>query len=295
MCLKQEHPYNYQIQGQLAVSRLRWCDFFVWVGPQKTHLERIHANDTFWLERLLPSLQGFYREHAVPYLLAHNWPVAQPTLPKADGSTQDHNNGGAEKPLSDMERRLAPDQCQSRIDGRNGSSACTVIAALFVRELLRSADEFCLSTARLCRLMMNGNNVYDSLHTVDLLSADEVLDIQPSPGITLCQESFVLPTDAALTAMVTVMSEQALSSDQGVFGGIFVLTPYSFSMCCMQDKFVLIDSHSHGTFGALLAVVPLPRAVDYLKFFFSQHYPQLRFNVSNDNHPAAHMTYLSLL
>ena len=162
-----------------------------------------------------------------------------------------------------MERRLAPDQCQSRIDRRNGSCACTVIAAMFVRRLLRSADEFCLSTATLCRLMMNGNNVYDSLHTVDLLSADEVLDVQPSLGITLCQVSFVLPTGAALTAMVTVMSEQSLTSDQGVFGGIFVLTPYSFSKCCMQDKFVLFDSHSHGTFGALLAVVPFARAVDY--------------------------------
>ena len=198
-----------------------------------------------------------------PTYLVHNPPVAQPTQPKADGSTQNHNNGGAEKPLSDMERRLAPDQCQSRIDGHNGSSACTVIAALFVRELLRSADKFCLSTATLCRLMMNGNNVYDSLHTVDLLSADEVLDDQPSLGITLCQESFVLPTGAARTAMVTVMSEQSLTSDQGVFGGIFVLTPHSFSKCCMQDKFVLFDSHSHGTFGALLAVVPFARAVDY--------------------------------
>ena len=290
--LKKAHSYYYQVQGQLAVSRLKWCDFFVWVGPQNFFLERIYADEKFWLENLLPSLLAFYTDHAAPYLLARSRPTArvQQSLPSDDGSLTE---GNGEEPFSDLERHLPPDQCQSLIDGRNGSNACTVIAALFVRELLQNADERSLSNVTLCRLMQDGNRLYDSLHTQNLLSADEVLDIQPSLGIQLCQESFVRASEAAVTAMLTVMSEQSSTSPEGVFGGIFVVTPYSFSMCCMRGDFILFDSHSHGRFGALLAVLPQARAVQYLKFFFDSHYPRLFFNAPGER--AAHMTYLSLV
>ena len=73
-------------------------------------------------------------------------------------------------------------------------------------------------------------------------------------GIKLCQEWLVHASEAGLTAMSTDMSEQSSFSPEWVFGGIFVVTPYSFSMFCMRGDFILLNSHSHGRFGALLAI-----------------------------------------
>ena len=102
-------------------------------------LELIYADDMFWLENLLPSLQAFYTDHAPPYLQASSRATAKvrPRLPSDGGGLTE---GIGEELFSDLERQPPPDQCQSLIDGRNGRNACTVIAALFVRELLQNAD-----------------------------------------------------------------------------------------------------------------------------------------------------------
>ncbi|XP_046351423.2 uncharacterized protein LOC124131934 [Haliotis rufescens] len=41
LCLKKNDNYYHQIQMQLAMSGLVWCDFFVW-STKATHLERIY-------------------------------------------------------------------------------------------------------------------------------------------------------------------------------------------------------------------------------------------------------------
>ena len=40
--LSHTHPYFSQIQGQLSVSNLKWCDLFVWVGPQTFFCSESH-------------------------------------------------------------------------------------------------------------------------------------------------------------------------------------------------------------------------------------------------------------
>ena len=88
---------------------------------------------------------------------------------------------------------------------------------------------------------------------------------------------------------------EVMSSTDEARGGIFVINPVSFGMCCHRGQFILFDSHAHGNAGALLAVVPSTQAVEYLQFFFSHHYAFLSFNVDSGNNLAAHMTFLSLL
>ena len=89
---------------------------------------------------------------------------------------------------------------------------------------------------------------------------------------------------------------EVMSSTDEARGGIFVVNPVSFGMCCHQGKFILFDRHAQGNAGALLAVVPSTQAVEYLSSsFFSHPYPFLSFNVDSGNNLAAHMTFLSLL
>ena len=44
--LRGNHAYYFQVQGQMAISGVKWCDFFVWIGLS-SHLERIYATDSF--------------------------------------------------------------------------------------------------------------------------------------------------------------------------------------------------------------------------------------------------------
>ena len=45
--LKRNHEYYTQIQMQLAVTGLKWCDFFVWCENDH-HLETIAFDMNFW-------------------------------------------------------------------------------------------------------------------------------------------------------------------------------------------------------------------------------------------------------
>ena len=45
--LKRHHSYYTQVQGQLAVTGLQWCDFFVWC-ENDLHMETIHFDPQDW-------------------------------------------------------------------------------------------------------------------------------------------------------------------------------------------------------------------------------------------------------
>ena len=57
--LKKGHNYYYQIQGQLAVLNLDWCDFIVWTTKGIT-VERIFVQHHFWKDQCSPKLDSFY-------------------------------------------------------------------------------------------------------------------------------------------------------------------------------------------------------------------------------------------
>ena len=69
--LKVNHKSGYyaQIQGQLALSGLPWCDFVVFLtGSRNIHAQRIYFDVLYWEQELLPKLHAFYFNHALPYL-----------------------------------------------------------------------------------------------------------------------------------------------------------------------------------------------------------------------------------
>ena len=59
MCkLKSNHSYYAQVQGQMAITQKKWCDFFVYTA-HGYYLERILFNEAYWLE-LCENLDFFW-------------------------------------------------------------------------------------------------------------------------------------------------------------------------------------------------------------------------------------------
>lgn len=63
--LKHTHQYYYQVMGQMGLTGLKWCDFFV-KCRNDYHKERVHFDAEKW-EDILMLLDKFYFE----YFLAH--------------------------------------------------------------------------------------------------------------------------------------------------------------------------------------------------------------------------------
>ena len=65
--LKREHQYYYQIQGQLGITGLHWCDFVV-LFQKGLIIQRIKFNELFWLE-MISKLTKYYQEHVMPVIV----------------------------------------------------------------------------------------------------------------------------------------------------------------------------------------------------------------------------------
>lgn len=295
LSLKRNHPYFWQVQGQMAVTNAKWCDFVVWLGHTTPVLvERIVADKPLWRETILPCLQEFYATHALPYLqrLGRRHSPALPKVPStplksvAPGKAPPPGHTGS---FSRYEMLLPHDQCQSRIDGRSGSNACTVICFRFCCAFLQG--DISLTPERLCDVMRAGNNAYDSLHTISLLAADEVLEKFGS-GFELVHESFVAPSLERFNGLCEDLRRLGQASTSFSSAGLFVITPYTFALCFKDGTFFLFDSHSHGRHGALLAEMPIDEAPAYMVYFFATHYPHLRYDASAARNVFAHMTFI---
>ena len=75
--LKHNSNYYYQVQGGLAITNRKWCDFVVWT-PKGLSIERINADATFWTETMLPKLLAFYNTALLPELAAPEHPHGRP-------------------------------------------------------------------------------------------------------------------------------------------------------------------------------------------------------------------------
>lgn len=60
--LAKTHNYHYQVQGQMAITGLKWCDFVIdW--KKDCHVERVIFDEDLWKNDMLPALLNFYRSH----------------------------------------------------------------------------------------------------------------------------------------------------------------------------------------------------------------------------------------
>ena len=287
--LKKKHPYYWQVQGQMAITNTSWCDFVVWVSGD-IHIERIPANTLLWDETILPALLEFYAYHALPYLVKLNRRNPTGTSPPLHHGNRDQRQT-AHRGFTRYETLLAYDQCQSRIDGRNGSNACVAIGLSFIYDFLQLKT--CSSSAYLCKLLRDGNAAYDSLNTTSPLSADTAPDVL-GLGLEYSRDVFVRLQRIAYQSLLEDFSLICQASQSGLAGGIFICTPYSFAVCCSRDVFYVFDSHAHGNHGSLPAEVPIAEADVYLEHFFASHYGHLRFDSSAAANVFAQMTFVQL-
>lgn len=67
--LNRKHSYYAQVQGEMSVMGLPWCDFVVWTGAMKNNIfiERIWFDSDFVTD-VLPKLVEFYVRHIFPKL-----------------------------------------------------------------------------------------------------------------------------------------------------------------------------------------------------------------------------------
>ncbi|XP_063217698.1 uncharacterized protein LOC134540509 [Bacillus rossius redtenbacheri] len=77
LCLNRSHNYYYQVQGQLHITRRKWCDFVVWT-TKGISIERIVRDDCFWLEKMESKLLRFFNNCLLPELADPCRPRGQP-------------------------------------------------------------------------------------------------------------------------------------------------------------------------------------------------------------------------
>ena len=69
--LKKNHAYYAQVQGQLAITGLTWCDFCVYLSESNEMcVDRIEFDPNFWRNELLPKLNRFFfMNHAIKFIV----------------------------------------------------------------------------------------------------------------------------------------------------------------------------------------------------------------------------------
>ena len=75
--LRHNHPYYAQVQGQLAITGRKWCDFVLYTSKGLV-IETIHFNEQFWNNDLLPALDSFYRNCIAPEIVCPMHLVGMP-------------------------------------------------------------------------------------------------------------------------------------------------------------------------------------------------------------------------
>ncbi len=73
--LKRTHNYYYQVQGQMAITGIKVCDFAVWTPTDMT-VEEIYFDEYFWCTKVLPTLRSFYFEVMLPEIVYPRHPLA---------------------------------------------------------------------------------------------------------------------------------------------------------------------------------------------------------------------------
>lgn len=66
MMLKKDHPYYYQIQTQLNVTKLPYCDFVLW-GPDSLFVERVLPDQVF-ISLVMSQAKTFFQKCLLPEL-----------------------------------------------------------------------------------------------------------------------------------------------------------------------------------------------------------------------------------
>ena len=158
---------------------------------------------------------------------------------------------------------LQEDFCQSRIDGRQHSIACGVIAMLhaskiLVRRTLMTASFHPNVVSEFVRSMREGNVLYDA-YVPDgrVIELQEALDMLPSRPLTTRKECRYL-CSRTIDLMEKMFSSKCEAARQN---RVLAAALSQSGMCVLLVFFpdwtgMVFDSHAHGPCGAALAKLP---------------------------------------
>ena len=152
--------------------------------------------------------------------------------------------------------------CQSRLDGRTGSSACAVIAIKVCTAVLDGSlplfnvngnPSECIPEFLQC--MREGNLAYDSCPATvkcDLLGVFDAVSLPPLANVRVAKELGF--RNAGDCSRVLESVAQGVTGNNLLCAGVVVQTPYSVAVVAMPGhQFAIFDSHAHGDKGALIA------------------------------------------
>ena len=77
--LDKDHAYYYQVQAQLHIMDVEFCDFIVW-NENSLFIERILPDVEFWGE-VIPKVERFFRHAILPEILGQKF--TKQVLPKS--------------------------------------------------------------------------------------------------------------------------------------------------------------------------------------------------------------------
>ena len=77
MELDRNHTYYYQVQAQLHIMDVEFCDFIVW-NKNSLFIERIMPDVEFWREGI-PKVERFFRHAILPEILGQKFTKQQVT------------------------------------------------------------------------------------------------------------------------------------------------------------------------------------------------------------------------
>lgn len=72
LALKKKHDYFFQVQGQLAITHAKWCDFCIFT-PLGLSVERITFDENMW-KQTVQTLDQFFEAHMLPLLVSASLP-----------------------------------------------------------------------------------------------------------------------------------------------------------------------------------------------------------------------------
>lgn len=180
---------------------------------------------------------------------------------------------------------------QSTLFGRNGSNACTFIALLLSKfyfvnySALALSPQLSLSLAWM-NLMINsiilGNSTYDSILTAPgqyfsvedaapfLTKIADNFDLEESLDLSIINENPTVPQSSLAFYLARLTQESHLA-------GIVIMNGMTISIAGRGNKIIIMDSHLHNQFGAIIAITTVDK-VEELIFFIKQQ-PSPSFNL----------------
>lgn len=79
--LDPKHKYYYQVQLQLSLCEVNYCDFIVWTVAGMVTI-RVYRNEDFF-NQIQPKLHSFFVKHILPELLTRNLESSMATVTTA--------------------------------------------------------------------------------------------------------------------------------------------------------------------------------------------------------------------